>query len=276
MRSLIGKGKPLVWMMRTGYLARGIVFLIIGAYALLAAGGLGANPHGVRRALELLLQRPFGNYFLWALAAGLLCFAGWRLRQSIFGASHNNGFVGWMHRGVLTGSGLFYIALAAAIAGITVEQRQMIEGESTRESIEWLMARPFGRGLLVLIAAGFVVVAIGLAVKAFRSPSYLNLDATKLTRASAVVLASFGCLMRAIVLFIIGAYLAIASYDSNSHEAVGMAGVVRAMRGTTYGGLFLGIVALGLLAFGFFEIVEAVTRRSVEVSADHGRGHLEQ
>ena len=66
----------LPWMMRAGYVARGVVFLVIGSFALLAAGGLGEHPQGTRDALEQLFHKPFGGYFLWALAIGLLCFAG--------------------------------------------------------------------------------------------------------------------------------------------------------------------------------------------------------
>jgi len=76
-------GQPIVWVMRIGYVARGIVFLIVGAFALLAASGLGTHPQGARDALEFLFQKPFGGYFLWLLAAGLACFAGWRFVQAV-------------------------------------------------------------------------------------------------------------------------------------------------------------------------------------------------
>ena len=58
---------PLAWIMRIGYVARGILFLIIGGFALLAAGGLGAHRRGTRDALEFVFQKPFGGYFLWTL-----------------------------------------------------------------------------------------------------------------------------------------------------------------------------------------------------------------
>ena len=60
-------GQPIVWVMRIGYVARGIVFLIVGAFALLAASGLGTHPQGARDALEFLFQKPFGGYFCGSL-----------------------------------------------------------------------------------------------------------------------------------------------------------------------------------------------------------------
>jgi Domain of Unknown Function (DUF1206) len=248
----------LLWMMRAGYMARGVVFLIIGGFALLAAGGLGEHPQGTRDSLELLFQKPFGGYFLWMLAIGLLCFAGWRLRQVVFDVErYGNDLYGVMRRIVLAGSGVFYIALAAAAARVTVEQRGMSEDQSAREWTAWVMAQPLGRAVIALIAAGFAAFAIGLAVKAVRAPHRHFHDGVRARPGWAVFLGSFGALTRAFVFLMLGGYLVVAAYDSNSREAVSLAGVLRAMQQKAHGGAFLGIAALGLLAFGFFEIVEA-------------------
>jgi hypothetical protein len=254
---------PLVWMARIGYAARGIVFLIIGGFALLAAGGLSTHPQGARDALEFAFRKPLGGYFLWALALGLVCFAGWRLLQSLFDVDlHGRTPYGLMRRIVLAGSGLFYVALAAAIARITVEERGVSEDQSAREWTAWIMAQPLGRLLVAVIAAGFAGVAIGLTVKAFRAPYRHALDATQAQRTMAVVLGSYGIMTRALVFLMFGVFLAIAAYDANSREAVGLAGVLSAMQHQAYGGVLLGIAALGLLAFGFFEIIEAAARRA--------------
>jgi hypothetical protein len=255
---------PIVWMVRFGYVARGIVFLLIGSSALLAASGLGAHPQGARDALELAFQRPLGRYFLWALTAGLVCFAGWRLLQSVFDADgHGRAWYGLMRRAALGGSAVFYLALAAATARITFEVRPVSEDQSAREWAAWLMVQPFGRILIGLIAVGFVSVAIGLTVKVFRAPYRDALDATEAQRTMAVTLASFGIMTRAFVFLMLGCFLAIVAYDSDSRQAVGLAGVLRAVQHQAYGSVLLGIAALGLLAFGFFEIIEAAARRVV-------------
>jgi uncharacterized membrane protein YccF (DUF307 family) len=171
-------------------------------------------------------------------------------------------FYGLMRRSVLAASSLFYIALATATIRITLVHHRVSEDQSAREWTEWVMQQHLGRVLIALIAIGFVGVAIGLVLKAIRAPYRHHLDATQDQRTMAVVLGSYGILARAVLFLLCGIFLAIAAYDSNSQEAVSLAGVLRAMQHQAHGRVLLGIAAIGLLAFGFFEIIEAASHHT--------------
>jgi succinate dehydrogenase hydrophobic anchor subunit len=267
LRRLLAAG-PTIWLQRVGYAARGILFLIIGGFALLAAGGLPVHPQGAREALEHLFRGPIAAVLLWLLAFGLLCFAGWRLRQAILDSEgYGRGVYGLTRRCVLAASGVFYIALAVATARVTIAPRQASEDQAAREWTAWIMAQPFGRAIIALIAAGFVSLAIGLAIKAYRAPARQRLDIRHKFRIWAVLAGSFGILTRAVVFLLIGGFLGLAAYDSNSREAAGLAGVLRAMQHQTLGAMLLAVAACGLLAFGAFEIVEAAARRKPAAKA---------
>jgi hypothetical protein len=249
-------------MAKIGYAARGLVFLIVGSFALLAAFGSIERPQGMSDTLQTLFDRPFGGILLWNVAVGLSCFAVWRLMQGVFDADQFGGSLrGLTRRGTYAVSGLFYLALAATTARIAFGTRGVSEDQSARDWTHWLMAKPAGRGLIALIGIVLVGVAMGLVITALRAPYRRRRDARLLISAWAVPLGSFGILTRAVVSLMMGAFLVFAAYDSNSQEALGLTGVLGKLQHQSYGELMLGIAGLGLLAFGCFEIIKALAPR---------------
>ncbi|WP_457944754.1 DUF1206 domain-containing protein [Vreelandella alkaliphila] len=60
---------------RMGYASRGIVYVLVGGLATLAAFGQGGQTEGSRGALERVLTAPFGKIMLGLIAVGLVGYA---------------------------------------------------------------------------------------------------------------------------------------------------------------------------------------------------------
>src|SRR5205085_8013903 len=73
------------WLARAGFVARGLIYGIIGVLALEVAFGAGGQSPNQQGALKTIAQQPFGKVLLILVAIGLAGYALWRLIHVLLG-----------------------------------------------------------------------------------------------------------------------------------------------------------------------------------------------
>jgi Domain of Unknown Function (DUF1206) len=231
--------------------------------SLAAALGARARPAGSGDIFLALITRPIGAVLLAMLAAGLFCFAAWRGLQAIPDIDHHGrGTRALLRRAVYGANALFYFGFAAWAAALAIGLTRNPGGEREVHSwTAWLMQMPFGRWLVG--AAGLVIVAVGCAIgaRAFERRGDRHLDLPQRRRRLAAALFRFGEAARGLVFLLIGIFIVTAAVDYRATDAKGLHGALQTLQQQPYGWLVLGATALGLIAFGAFQLVEAVFRR---------------
>lgn len=251
---------------RVGIVARGLVYLVIGALAVQAAVGAGGTTTDTKGAMGAIHETAFGDVLLGIMAAGLFGFALWRFVQVVMNPEHERGAKGIMRRVGFAVSGLIHV-------GLGVTAIQLIEGTTGSGASgapqHWTaraLATPLGVwlvGLAGAIVIGFGVHQIYTAYKAdFRKELELReMDARK--RAWATRSGRVGLAARGVVFDIVGIFLVQAALRADPGQARGLDGALAALAARPFGSFLLGAVALGLVIFGLYCFVDARYRRIV-------------
>lgn len=250
---------------RAGYAARGVIYLIVGGLAALAAVGRGGSATGSQGALRQLLDAPFGKFLLGAVAAGLLCYAAWRAVQAFLDADgHGTNLKGLVIRGSLAVSALIHTGLAFFALSLIFGWGTGSGGgsdDSSREWTAWLLGQPFGPWLVTLVGVAIIGAGIAHFVKAWTAKFERRFDMNARERRFITPVSRVGLVARGVAFLIIGSFFVVAALQRDPSEARGLSGALQTLQQQPYGWILLGLLALGLLAFAAYSFIESVYRR---------------
>jgi hypothetical protein len=253
---------------RFGYAAKGVVYLIIGGLAVLAALGQGGQTTDKTGALAQVASYPFGKVAIAVLVVGIFGYALWQAVRALLDTEHKG----------TDAKGLFgraaYLVVAFAYGSFAVTALRIAMGtrddqgstQKTQDWTAWLMGQPFGVWLVGI--AGLCVIGVGVAqlVRACKPNLTEDLRLTDVGAEHATLITRIGragYAARGVAFGTIGGLLIAAALHANPQEAAGLDGALAVLAGQPFGAYVLGAVAVGLAAYGCFALVEARYRRMV-------------
>ncbi|MFT4934208.1 MAG: hypothetical protein ACI9LT_000883 [Pseudoalteromonas distincta] len=250
---------------RFGYAARGFVYLSIGVIAVLAAVELVPEAEGSMGALRAWAEWPLGYVLLWITGLGLYGFAGWRLLQSVFDADRQGrelkAIVSRIGQAI---SGFVYGGLGYSVFGALDTLEDLAEPDDRdAEQAAAQQALSMPGGVWLIVGVGVFIMAAGLAnmVKAARGNLDKNLVCEDRLSQAAGLVGRIGYGARGLAFLVSGGMLARAGLSAQAEDAAGLGDALQALERAPFGSPLLVLVALGLVAFGLFALMEARYRR---------------
>jgi Domain of Unknown Function (DUF1206) len=259
----VARSRGFEWLARSGFVARGLIYGIVGILAIKLAVGTGGTTTNQHGALKTIAHQPFGKVLLILVAIGLAGYALWRLLHALLGHGPEDSDSGF-DRVAAFGSGIVYAGLCAIAVEILLGSGSSGGSGNAHKTTAGAFGWPGGTWLVGI--AGVVLVGIGL-YQGYRGLSKDFLKDSKTEQMSARVrnwiewIGSFGHLARMVVFGLVGVFLIKAAIEYNPNKAVGLDGALAKIARASYGPFLLGIVAAGLIAFGVYSLSDARYRR---------------
>jgi hypothetical protein len=248
---------------RLGYGVRGLIYIMMGLLALNVVLGRGGAPADQQGAIAAIGRQPAGMVLLWVILLGLVSYSLWGVIRAVFDPLQK----GHDLKGLLARGGFLFSAVSYALlilptysyisgAGSTSQS-----GASTQKFLASIMSTPWGPIAIGII--GLAVIAGGLQqiYEGFKSTFDKQFQAYAMTAQEvkwATQFGRFGTATRGVIFALVGGSLCLAAYEANASQRVGIDSALATLLRQPYGVWLLGIVAIGLMAFGVYSIASAI------------------
>lgn len=245
---MVDKSEKFIMLVRLGYAARGLVYILLGYIALQTAG---EAKGGAKSAFDWLQEVPLGAPLLYVVAIGLLAYAAFKLLSGLADIQHrgSDGMAVLKRIGDFA-SGVAHLFLAYAAYQFATGEQVAADDGSSQEMAGTLLDWQVGAFVLGIIALGFLVGAFMQGKKAVTAGFMRQVSSRAPTAIEAIGRA--GHAARAVVFAVIGWSLVQSAWLSQSSEVKGLGEAILSLRDA---GALYTLVAIGLLLFGVFSLV---------------------
>jgi hypothetical protein len=259
-RNKLREVKP--WMRRFarfGYIAKGLVYGMVGVLAALAAFGPRGETTGTSGALQSISEMPFGEAALWMIGIGLTGYILWDFIKAIKDPENE----GTDAKGLIkrTGyfiSGLIYSNLAYGAIKLASNTGSAGGDNSEKTISAKLMEQPFGIWLVGIVGAiiiGYGVYELYSGAKEKFMSKFKTYEMNDKERKIARLSGKIGLISRGIVLSMVGFFFIRTAYTHNPNESKGLGGALTELASQPFGQFLLAIVAIGLILYGIYQII---------------------
>ncbi|MER7932039.1 DUF1206 domain-containing protein [Streptomyces sp. NPDC093272] len=251
---------------RAGFVARGIIYVLIGVLSLRIAFSGGGEQADRGGAIAEIAQKPFGTVLLWLLGIALAGMALWRLSEAAFGQAGPDGDKA-SKRAMAAGRCVFYGFVAYSVLSFAAGDKGSGSGSSdknsqdvTAKALDW----PGGQWIVGVAGAAVTAAGLWIAVRAVMRKFEKHLKMQEMSarmRKAVAFFGVFGGTARGIVFATAGGFAIAAAVQHQPGKAKGMDDTLRTFAGTPAGPWLLALIAVGLMAFGVFSWANARWRK---------------
>lgn len=264
--ALPGKKNWITGIARAGFIAKGMIYLVLGALAFMAAfelGGQSEKQTSQSGVFTSVKEWPGGMFLLVLLTAGLACYTIWRFIQA-FNIPEKDQKKKWGKRVRYIFSGIAYLLLAFSALQLILHSQSQDNGDSKQYWAAEILSKPFGQWLLGIAALGVAATGIyqlwyGISEHYKKHVEEQNISSSIASRL--VLTGKIGYISRGIVWLMLAWLLMQAAIHANPGEAGGTSKAFTFLEEWSAGSILLALLALGLIAYGIFNFVRAAYER---------------
>lgn len=256
---MVDKSEKFTWLVRLGYAARGLTYILLGYLAL---GTRAAPDEGNQAVFEMLQDVPLGQPLLYIMALGLAAYVLFKLASAIADVQHH----GSDKKGVAkrigdAASAVAYTVLAWAALQFARGDKQNAESGETASTTSTVLDWSMGEVLVGLVGLGFIAGAAMQAKSAWTGHFMSRMSGQ--TPHQMEYVGRLGFAARAVVFLVVGWSLVQAAWFSSGAQVKGIGEALMSLRES---GLYTA-VAIGLMLFGAFSLVAARYRIIPDIDA---------
>ncbi len=247
------------YIARVGFIAKGVVYFMVGLLALQTAIGMDAETAGTKQALEEFIYQPFGSILLIGCIIGLFAHAVWKILQSIVdpeNRSKSNEVL--LLRVVDFFTGLLYLSFSYAAWQIFQGLNIQSDSESTEVWVGQILELPFGKWLVLFVAFITIIAGFYQFYSAYMANFDYRFDIINMNdkeRTTLRKLGQIGISAWGIVYCMLGILFYQAAISFNAEEAGGLNDALSALGEQPFGVWILGTTAAGLMIYGIYLLI---------------------